>query len=122
MTRDPSPKPPDYLLQSNEDETQKHPLETAEEEEHNIDYWTELDFDEEPPDDSSINDEPAAWKDKWKETKFESFEDARQNVTHVGDSKHDYEHIHEPDDHAPMSSESVRRRGTDEWVEPESLY
>jgi hypothetical protein len=122
MTRNPSPTPPDYLLQSNEDETQKHPLEAAEKEEHNIDCWTEPDFDEEPPDDISIHDEPAPWKGKWKETKYDSFEDARQNVSHVGDSKQDYEHIHESDDHTAMSGESVRRRGTDEWSVPESLY
>lgn len=88
----------------------------------NVDQWDEPDFHDEPPDEISIHDEPATGEGKWRETPYDSFEDTRHNVSHVGDPDTDYEYVFEPDDHQPMSGESVRRRGTDEWSDHGSLY
>jgi hypothetical protein len=77
---------------------------------------------EQPPAQQPSPTERADWEYRWRETPYDSYEDARHNVSHVGDPNTDYEYVFEPDDHQSMSGESVRRRGTDEWSDHISLY
>lgn len=77
---------------------------------------------EQPPEQQDPPTKRARWESNWRETRYDSFEDAHQNVSHVGDPDTNYEWLRESDEQPPTGDEAVRHRATGDWSEPDSLY
>jgi hypothetical protein len=84
--------------------------------------WDDQAATEQSPDSHDPPEKPADWEFNWREMPYDSFEDARQNDSHVGDPDTNYEWLRESDEQSPTGDESVRHRATGEWSEPDSLY
>lgn len=115
------------MSEERSDEVHKAIAREMEQEEHSeFLKWfvqNESNIDDSPPNEET-DIERADWEHKWRDTPYDSYEDARHNVSHVGDPGRADEWQTEPDDIAPMSGESLRHRGstTEDWGDPDSPY